>query len=146
MKKLSYAEKLRRPEWQKKRLEILNRDGFACTSCGDTESELHVHHGYYEKGVEPWEYPDESLRTLCGDCHVVFEQIRKDVLSRSASLSWHHWNILALLATAIAGWTRDEAKSVRTCLELAGIGSIEDGLVTIANTARRVARRNGGEQ
>jgi len=28
-----------------------------------------MHHSYYEKGLAPWEYPDESLHCLCEDCH-----------------------------------------------------------------------------
>jgi len=27
-----------------------------------------VHHRYYEN-IEPWEYPDEALITLCENCH-----------------------------------------------------------------------------
>lgn len=30
---------------------------------------LHVHHKYYIKGKLPWEYADESLITLCQNCH-----------------------------------------------------------------------------
>lgn len=31
--------------------------------------QLEVHHTYYEKGLKPWEYPDDSLKTLCWICH-----------------------------------------------------------------------------
>lgn len=30
---------------------------------------LDVHHTYYVDGKLPWEYPDESLKTLCRSCH-----------------------------------------------------------------------------
>lgn len=66
---MSYYLKLKDPRWQKKRLEILQRDEFQCTCCGDTETELHVHHCYYEFGKELWEYEDEFLITLCYECH-----------------------------------------------------------------------------
>ena len=66
---MTYLEKLKDPRWQKKRLEIMQRDGFQCTCCGDTETEIHVHHSYYEFGKEVWEYPEESLFTLCSSCH-----------------------------------------------------------------------------
>lgn len=65
----TYYELLKHPKWQEKRLRILERDRFACTECFDTTSTLHVHHAYYEKGLAPWEYPDESLETLCESCH-----------------------------------------------------------------------------
>lgn len=32
-------------------------------------SNLHVHHTYYQEGLKAWEYPDNSLQTLCWECH-----------------------------------------------------------------------------
>jgi hypothetical protein len=64
-----YAEKLKDPRWQKKRLEIMGRDEFMCQGCQDTTSMLSVHHRYYVKGREPWDYPDNLLVTLCQVCH-----------------------------------------------------------------------------
>lgn len=64
-----YFEMLRDPRWQKKRLEILQRDNFTCVECHSDGKHLNVHHGYYAKGKKPWEYPDASLYTLCEDCH-----------------------------------------------------------------------------
>lgn len=55
------------PRWQKRRLEIMERDGFQCVSCSDKESELHVHHKRY-KG-QPWEAEDDDMQTLCVSCH-----------------------------------------------------------------------------
>lgn len=66
---MSYIDELRHPKWQKMRLQILERDGFSCTQCGDTEETLDVDHSYYERGLKPWEYPPESLHTLCRTCH-----------------------------------------------------------------------------
>jgi hypothetical protein len=63
----SYSEKLRDPRWQKKRLEILQRDNFKCRICNDTESELQVHHLSYAN--DPWEIDNWYLVTLCKDCH-----------------------------------------------------------------------------
>jgi len=65
-----YWQKLKDPRWQRKRLEIMERDNFECQNCGDKDTTLNVHHGYYEKGVDPWEYPDNSLVTLCEPCHL----------------------------------------------------------------------------
>jgi hypothetical protein len=67
---MTYAEKLRDPRWQKKRLEILNLDNWTCRICGDTETTLHVHHLLYIRGREPWNYVDEVFMTLCEDCHL----------------------------------------------------------------------------
>ena len=68
---MTYAEKLKDPRWQKKRLEILERDKWSCQWCGNKEATLHVHHEYYEPGGDPWEVWDELLTTLCEDCHGV---------------------------------------------------------------------------
>lgn len=67
MNKKSYSEKLKDPRWQKKRLEILNRDNFTCLLCSDTETELHINHLQYSG--EPWDAPNDCLETLCKDCH-----------------------------------------------------------------------------
>lgn len=71
MKKLTYSEKLKDPRWQKKRLEILNRDEFKCTFCKDESSTLHVHHIAYAK--DPWDVPNEDLITVCCHCHEIIE-------------------------------------------------------------------------
>jgi len=69
--KKSYAEKLKDPRWQKKRLEILERDEWKCMSCGDKENTLHVHHIFYFPGKEPWDVHNGFLITLCEKCHKV---------------------------------------------------------------------------
>ena len=74
--KNTYSDKLKSPKWQKKRLEILSRDKFTCKLCKDTETQLHVHHKYYEDGCDPWEYPNTALVTLCADCHKEIERIK----------------------------------------------------------------------
>ena len=73
---ISYSEKLQNPLWQKKRLEILDRDHFTCTICGDKETTLHIHHKEYIKGNEPWEYQDDNFQTLCKHCHLVTEYFK----------------------------------------------------------------------
>lgn len=72
----TYSEKLKNPKWQRKRLEILNRDNFTCCKCGDTETELHVHHLKYTG--EPYEAPNEDLETLCKHCHEIVEIFTKN--------------------------------------------------------------------
>ncbi len=66
----SYYEKLKDPRWQKKRLEIMERSGFCCDICHDKNSTLNVHHYYYIKNYNPWDYPDNALGCLCENCHI----------------------------------------------------------------------------
>jgi hypothetical protein len=69
MGKKTYSEKLKDPRWQKKRLEILERDGWKCMCCGDKDNTLHVHHIFYIPNTEPWEIHNGFLITLCETCH-----------------------------------------------------------------------------
>ena len=66
---MTYGEKLKSPKWQKKRLEILNRDEFTCTMCNSKEKTLHVHHKVYIFDKDPWDYEEQYYITLCEDCH-----------------------------------------------------------------------------
>lgn len=66
---MTYAEKLKDPRWQKKRLEILNRDEFTCQYCFSQTETLHVHHLQYIYSKEPWDYDNKFLITYCKKCH-----------------------------------------------------------------------------
>ena len=84
-KNMTYSEKLRDPRWQKKRLEIMNRDAFQCCDCRSKTETLNVHHAFYRKGADPWDYDNEWLITLCEPCHLVAEA-RKTELLQSCSI------------------------------------------------------------
>ena len=75
---MSYSDLLKDPRWQKKRLEILNRDDFKCKCCGDEKSTLHVHHQFYLSNHKPWDYEDSILLTLCEECHLCEELWKSD--------------------------------------------------------------------
>jgi 5-methylcytosine-specific restriction endonuclease McrA len=66
---MTYAEKLRSPHWQKKRLEILQRDNWKCCHCGADDVNLQVHHLVYAKHNNPWDYDNHCYQTLCENCH-----------------------------------------------------------------------------
>lgn len=74
----NYLEKLKDPRWQKKRLDIFQRDDFTCQECFSTDKTLHVHHIKYIG--DPWETPDMYLVTLCEDCHRNEEAVKKEDL------------------------------------------------------------------
>lgn len=87
--KSTYWELLRRPEWQEKRLRIMERAGFKCEQCEDKETTLNVHHKYYTKGAKPWEYPNESLICLCEPCHEEWHYQDAEFKASMAKLSLH---------------------------------------------------------
>lgn len=80
MTKLTYAQQLAHPNWQKKRLEILSNNGFQCQMCFDQDNTLHVHHKTYRKGAMAWEYENENFLCLCKDCHELAHK-EKDLLN-----------------------------------------------------------------
>jgi len=83
----TYAEKLRDPRWQKKRLEVMERDKFSCRMCFSNEKTLHVHHMVYKSKKEPWDYDSVTLVTLCDDCHSYVESSEvKILMSRMAMI------------------------------------------------------------
>lgn len=74
------SSQYRDSRWQRKRLEIMERDNWTCQSCGRSGGvTLNVHHAYYEKGCKPWEYPNESLVTWCEECHEMYNRIIKRI-------------------------------------------------------------------
>lgn len=74
----NYSEILKHPKWQRKRLEIFQRDNFTCRTCQDTETTLHCHHKQYIYGNLPWEYTNDVFITLCETCHEIIEDLKKN--------------------------------------------------------------------
>ena len=62
-----YQVSLRDPRWQRRRLEVFERDGWACQSCGSGKDSLHIHHFAYRD--KPWKAKDHELVTVCWACH-----------------------------------------------------------------------------
>lgn len=87
-----YSKKLLDPRWQKRRLQVLDRDGWKCAQCERGDLTLHVHHRLYERGRDPWEYEDGMLVTLCERCHGWEYQHRREaeaeLLSTIAGRFW----------------------------------------------------------
>lgn len=64
-----YDRKLRDKRWKAVREKVLSLYDNACGRCGETACNLEVHHKYYLRGKEPWDYPLEALIALCEECH-----------------------------------------------------------------------------
>lgn len=70
-----FWELYKHPLWQEKRLKIMERAKFGCENCGEKNSTLNVHHGYYERDKKPWEYDDDTLHCLCEPCHKEIQEL-----------------------------------------------------------------------
>ncbi|RUR69052.1 hypothetical protein EJP67_18500 [Variovorax guangxiensis] len=69
MTKMTFAEQIKHPNWQRKRLSVLEDANWECENCGATDVTLNVHHKQYVKGRMYWEYERHELECLCEDCH-----------------------------------------------------------------------------
>lgn len=69
MDQIKWKDQYKHPNWQRKRAESLESAGYKCQRCGDTETQLHVHHKRYVKGRLIWEYENHELQVLCEPCH-----------------------------------------------------------------------------
>ena len=77
----TYDLLLQDERWHNKRNTILERDKHRCVKCGKTTT-LQVHHKYYNKypdgkKVNPWDYPNDALITLCDECHKEVHKTKK---------------------------------------------------------------------
>lgn len=82
---MTYSQKLKDPRWQKKRLEVMHRDGWACLDCGNSEATLTVHHCLYQG--EPWNADVDLLMTLCLECHSTRHELEQEARAISAKIS-----------------------------------------------------------
>jgi 5-methylcytosine-specific restriction endonuclease McrA len=81
---MEYKDQIKDARWQEKRLKVMQRDGFECCAC-PSKYDLNVHHLYYEAGCKIWEYDNESLVTLCADCH---KAIHKELMKLSGIIAF----------------------------------------------------------
>lgn len=130
MKKEDYFEKLRDPRWQKRRLEILERDEWCCMKCYSETKELHVHHLSYEWNQNPWDYDSEQLITLCNECHEYEKVHLKDAkkqLINSIVAKFHFSETLRTLASGFDNMELGYSEDV-VCEALCGLISDQDNL------------------
>lgn len=107
----TYREKLLDPRWQKRRLHILERDGWECVLCGVDNLTLHVHHKRYIRGKQPWDAPDDALVTLCERCHTnefgaqeALDDLRAIVADRFSMDEVHDLSVFILQNFPVEKW------------------------------------------
>ena len=89
MATMTFKEQYFSPNWQRKRLEVMQDANFSCENCGDTDTTLNVHHKRYVKGRMVWEYERSELQCLCEPCHRTHHDARAslDALLLRSSMS-----------------------------------------------------------
>lgn len=120
--KLTYKEQLLHPNWQRKRLEMLEGANFSCDNCGDTEKTLHVHHRRYIKGRQVWEYEASELAVLCADCHQQHHSEREmlERLITRADIGGGLTALLGLIAGYVDGELGADSDLIDACTKDAG--------------------------
>lgn len=93
---MNYAQQIKHPLWQKKRLEVLEANGYECQECRDDDTTLHVHHPFYKRGAMIWDYAKEELECLCEKCHKERHEIDEKIKKALALCSEKH-QVLAFI-------------------------------------------------
>jgi hypothetical protein len=73
-----FWEKYKDPRWQRRRLEVMQNANFCCEGCASAEKSLNVHHKFYRRGRDPWQYNDYELMCLCEECHETWHWVKEN--------------------------------------------------------------------
>lgn len=124
MSKPTYAELLKDPRWQKKRLLVLERDSWECVHCGDADKTLHVHHRIYRKNTKPWDYEDNVYETLCEACHKKATELQREFNEQLAHLDYTDMVTLLGYAKGLNTYSNGNVDiEVRSYEEAIGVGA-----------------------
>lgn len=143
---MKYSDKLKDPRWQKKRLEIFNRDKFCCVYCGESEKMLSVHHIFYDK-PNPWESRNAALVTVCQECH---EAESGFIIERSLSKATTHERLFLIMQMHL----RVSSYTIEYMMEIlmeAGViykdfgESLQDGIKRLSVTYDKKIKKNNAE-
>lgn len=111
----AYWQLLQDPRWQRRRLEIMERDGFACVNCESEDRTLNVHHKLYRSGAMPWEYEDDVLETLCGPCHKRRSEVEKYLKENTALCSGDELDAITAYAATVAAYSIHDLEKHLNC-------------------------------
>ncbi len=122
----TYYEKLKDPRWQKLRLEVMSRDEFKCRCCHAATETLNVHHAFYAKGRDPWDYESHTLHTLCESCHHRITLDKQEIDQWLCVSSDNHAAVMGIIKSSKSdSWSADGACQAAT-LFLMTLGCILD--------------------
>jgi hypothetical protein len=92
----SYSEKLKDQRWQRKRLQLLEEANWKCQrarceSLNPEKDSLHIHHKFYLRNTDPWDYPEHAYYVVCEKCHAIVQhrmEISHEALALEDMLAW----------------------------------------------------------
>lgn len=106
----TYAEKLRDPRWQEKRLRLFDKANWTCELCSLVRPSkgLQAHHPIYLAGLNPWDYPDEIMMVLCDPCHESRQEVERQWFYKVALVI--RWKSTEELQTMPVWWMTETKK------------------------------------
>ena len=123
---MTYAEKLKDPRWLCRRQEIIDLHECRCRECGQSREDdgvtLQVHHVFYLRGREPWDYPDELLISVCESCHWNRQKIDDDAQLAFAIMcaglpQWHVYEVSRGIQGELADGGLTNSHDAYKCLQ-----------------------------
>ena len=140
---MKYSDKLKDPRWQKKRLEIMDKAGFKCSSCGNSKDTLNVHHTVYIKNRYVWDYPDEYLRCVCDQCHSFYHLLTQRIATMVGLMDLERLSFVVGSMLNVSG-LMDKNKQVQFLNNSMAIGFFTAGMVNFAaEYAEKTVKTNG---
>ncbi len=125
MAKPTFAEQIKHPNWQKKRLEVMEAAGWRCENCGATSTTLNVHHKQYIKGRMYWEYERHELECLCENCHKAHHEMQDGLKAMLAEVDLREAFALIAGFHHASDWVnednKDQARSADALAYAAGL-------------------------
>ena len=105
----TYAELLKDPRWKATSEAVMEFASHRCQSCGAEGVRMNAHHTYYKRGLMPWEYPLDSLRCWCEDCHGDFHELKDKLQTLVADMTVGTFRHLVMVARRMAAVDRHAA-------------------------------------
>lgn len=97
-----YFKLLDNPLWIKFRHIVLSKHNNKCDKCG-SKKYLSIHHPYYKKGADPWDYKPDEVEVLCRRCHYHHHFGTKDDIKNPSDSMKHRMFIIKELSTEYDG-------------------------------------------
>jgi len=91
MGQMTYLAQLRHPKWQRKRLEVLQRDGWIVRAAQKGDYAVYADGSKAPIVTGAWEYSGDDLTSLCEDCHELTHAERPKVAVCSSPVKACCW-------------------------------------------------------
>ncbi len=98
VKNISYVKKISDERWKEKSNRKKEWAEYKCQDCVRKDN-LEVHHCYYRYGLEPWQYPLDSLRCLCSTCHKKRGKLELEFRAKLAEITTRDLEVMTDLIT-----------------------------------------------